>query len=354
MFPTGACKIRALRVRCDNLDNGCQWTGELGELETHLQSCDHTLLPCTNECKDNDQIVKVLRKDLQDHLTNECPARLYQCPHCKEMGEYQERTTSHLETCPNVLVPCLNANCPAKISHWAVSIHRLTCDYEPVPCKYTEVGCEERPPRKDLKKHEEDDQLHLRVTTQKVLELTKQMAELSKKMAELTSQESELGVAPVIFKLTNYQEHKTDKDEFHSPPLYTSPTGYRMCVGVHANGIGPGEGTHVSVFACLMKGDNDDSLTWPFTGTVTVELLNQCRDKSHHKGNVIYTKNSVAYSSQVVEGERGNGLGTYKFISHTDLDQPDRNCQYLHNDTLVFRVSVQVNKPHLKPWLVCV
>ena len=38
------------------------------------------------------------------------------------------------------------------------------------------------------------------------------------------------------------------------------------------------KGTHVSVFACLMKGDNDDSLFWPFTGTVTIELLNQLEE----------------------------------------------------------------------------
>ena len=52
---------------------------------------------------------------------------------------------------------------------------------------------------------------------------------------------------------------------------------------VYANGNGDGKGTHVSVFAHLMKGDNDDYLTWPFTGTVTFELLDQLESKNHHK-----------------------------------------------------------------------
>ena len=46
--------------------------------------------------------------------------------------------------------------------------------------------------------------------------------------------------------------------------------------------IGDGEGTQVTVAACLMKGDNDDSLTWPFTGIVTIELLNQLENKNYH------------------------------------------------------------------------
>ena len=133
--------------------------GEPEALETHLQSCDYALLPCTNECKNNDQIFKVLRKDLQDHLTNKCPRRQYQCPHCEEMGEHQERTTSHLKTCPKIKVPCPNSQCRVSIPHCEVAAHRLTCDYEPMSCKYAEVGCEERPLRKDLKKHEEDDEL---------------------------------------------------------------------------------------------------------------------------------------------------------------------------------------------------
>ena len=54
-----------------------------------------------------------------------------------------------------------------------------------------------------------------------------------------------------------------------------------MCIRVDANGWSSGNGTHISVFAYLMKGDNDDSLTWPFTGSITFELLNQLEDNNH-------------------------------------------------------------------------
>ena len=62
-------------------------------------------------------------------------------------------------------------------------------------CKYAAVGCEERPLRKNLKKHEDDDQLHCRIITKKVLDLNAKMAELSSKLLKVTTKN-------FVFKLT--------------------------------------------------------------------------------------------------------------------------------------------------------
>ena len=55
-----------------------------------------------------------------------------------------------------------------------------------------------------------------------------------------------------------------------------------MCLGVDTYGIGIGKGTHVSVFTCLMCGNFDSHLKWPFRGNVTIQLVNQLEDKKHH------------------------------------------------------------------------
>ena len=337
----GARQIRSIKVKCDN--NGCPWVGELGSLDAHLQSCDYALLPCTNKCKIDNEIAKFLRrKDLKDHLTNDCPRRQYKCSYCKETGEYQERITTHLDTCPKVKVLCPNPQCPVGNFRSQIDSHRSTCKYETVRCKYAEVGCKERLVRQELSKHEEDDQFHLRVTTVKVLELTKMNRYLLKSTSRV----------PCTVRLANYLKYKSDADEFCSPPFYTSYTGYKMCINVYANGLGDGNGTHVSVYAHLMKGDNDDSLSWPFTGKVTFELLNQLEDKNHHQETTLFRADSKS-SQRVVERERASlGYGRPKFISHADLDyKSDKNTKYLKDDTLMFRVSVQV--PDYKPWLEC-
>ena len=61
----------------------------------------------------------------------------------------------------------------------------------------------------------------------------------------------------------------------YSPPFYTSPHGYRMCIRVYLNGDGVGKGTHISVFFVLMRSEHDNLLTWPFKQTVRFTLINQ-------------------------------------------------------------------------------
>lgn len=39
--------------------------------------------------------------------------------------------------------------------------------------------------------------------------------------------------------------------------------------------------THLSIFVCLMIGEYDDRLEWPFEGDIYIELLNQREDSEH-------------------------------------------------------------------------
>ena len=136
-------------------------------------------------------------------------------------------------------------------------------------------------------------------------------------------------------------------------PFYTSASGYisfvPVCVPMHSSGV-----VMVLMFQCmpfLMKGDNyDDSLSWPFNGRVTIELLNQLEHKNHHKWTIPFPADDVV-SERVVDGERGLGYGRRQFISHADLaHKPRKNIQYLKDDTLVFQVSTEA--PDYKPWRV--
>ena len=150
---------------------------------------------------------------------------------------------------------------------------------------------------------------------------------------------SEPGVLPTELTMTNFEQHKIDSDDWHSPPFYTNPQGYKMCLNVYANGYGEGKGTHVSVFACLMRGEFDDHLKWPFQGHVTVAVLNQLEDNSDATKTIPFTKTTdIKIIGRVTDGERAHGYG-YDFIAHTDLTyNPAKNCQYLKYDCLRLRI----------------
>ena len=115
-----------------------------------------------------------------------------------------------------------------------------------------------------------------------------------------------------------------------------------MVLRVFANGNGDGKDTHVSVFAGILKGEYDTELKWPFVGKVRVTLLNQLQDMNHHTKVIPF---------DAIDSHRvGNNRGFATFIHHSALaNDLVKNTQYLKEDELYFKVSVEVSDR--KPWL---
>ena len=130
------------------------------------------------------------------------------------------------------------------------------------------------------------------------------------------------------FIMTDFKEYQKDNEGWYSPCFYTHLNGYKMCLCVDANGHGSGKGTHLAVFVCLIRGEFDDQLKWPFRGNITVKLVNQEEDKDH----VVKTVNFTSSISQkccervMVDGKCGKGQGYNQFLPLTRL-QP----KYLKN-----------------------
>ncbi len=352
-YSAGEQEVKSLIVECKK---SCGWSGELRLAKTHEKNdCPNALIPCPNWC--NNGSTRIIRKNVETHVLLKCPNRLYACtecheeikfrnveshdmvcprrqytcPHCNEAGVYDERTTSHLTVCSKVEVRC--SKCWGQILRCNKSKHHLVCPNEPVRCKYYNIGCGEKLIRENVPKHEaENAQIHLELATEEVLRL-----------------KNILILKNTLTFQTNYS--KLENTSIQSPPFYTSKKGYKICISIYPNGQSGGAGTHVSVYACLMKGDHDDTLTWPFTGSVTIELLNQLEDKNHYKGILAFIAHQET-SKRVVDRERGPGRGYTTFISHAALGyNASANTQYLKDDTLVFRVSAEA--PDSKPWLEC-
>ena len=251
-------------------------------------------------------------------------------------------TTKHLHKCPMIEIPCPKRRCTTRIVRRDLPKHRQECMFEKVPCKYSTIGCEAEVERKDLADHEEDTQQHLQLAVDTVHQLQSKLGDLPSKHVQM----------PMKYILTNYDQKKSSENKIYSPAFYTSKKGYKMCICVFANGCRDGKGTHVSVGAHLMKGENDDYLPWPFTGTVTVELLNQLEDKNHHCEDIMFTSDSEV-SQRVVDKEISScGWGQSLYISHSDLGHNTvTNCQYLKDDRLHFKISVDA-KSSSTPWLI--
>ena len=145
------------------------------------------------------------------------------------------------------------------------------------------------------------------------------------------------------FTLTEFTKRKQFNNKYYSPPFYSHPNGYKLCLDVNANGHGKGKGTHISIFARLMKGDYDNSLQWPFEGEIVVNLLNWREDSCHYEGGINFSRQidpDGSSTSRVTEGEHAPASrGIIYFISHSSLlYNPFINTEYLQDDCLRLRV----------------
>ena len=333
----GKMEITALRVKCDNFGRSCKWVGTVGTLDPHIATCQFTPVPCPKQCKKNDGSIQLtMRKDLQKHLKVKCSNRDYECKYCGKKDTYANITDVHDGICEKKIIRCSNGDeCTETVERGDILKHLDSCDFTVISCKYRSLGCNKQLKRYIMKKHERDDNIHLHQALNTVVKLQENLAVIQGRSDTLKKS------LPFIFKVPNFTTKKQDDKVLYSQSFYTSIGGYKMRVAVYPNGCNTGHNSHVSVFVYIMHGTHDTDLNWPCVGTMQIELLNHLADHNHHKKMSTFNEEKNAHF--------GSSLGFNEFIPHSELSC--NHTQYLKDDTLYFRVTVEVDD--YKPWLEC-
>ena len=125
-----------------------------------------------------------------------------------------------------------------------------------------------------------------------------------------------------IWKIPDVRRRYKDAVErktisLYSPPFYTSPHGYRMCIRAYLNGDGIGKGSHVSVFLVLMRSEHDSLLSWPFKQSVRFTLINQVNSSASISEAFIPDLQSPSF--QRPEAEMNVASGFPKFARQSVL-----------------------------------
>ena len=312
-------RVRSLRVKCPFTANGCKWVGDLG--------------------------------DVGDHKAARCEFLPKPCPYCEFTTTQKEKLQKHLMTCDSHTFRCPNG-CGAAPSRRGLNRHLEECPEQLVRCKFSIRGCNAVLPRKSLERHIATSAEHsTEFLLQHVMKLTELVSQLCTKSSVSNPLEQKkwltnkvlLQEPPFVLKMTGFQGKKEGNEEWYSDPVYSHFGGYKMCLRVDANGSNEVKGTNVSVYVCLMRGNNDDKLKWPFQGTIKVSLLNQLEDGQHLTREPWSPGSGVPEESsrRVTEGERAkHSWGYGQFIRQQDLSyEVGKNCQYLKDDSLFFRVD---------------
>ena len=238
--------------------------------EVMCKSCD---LVARNPCKTQCDCRGVYCSGCSTDLPERCPV----CQ--KRVTLSNDIVTAHrISTLP---VKCDNSEsgCVWIGDLGLLDTHLLSCPQQLTHCPYRRLGCFTTLSRGEMDDHDEQHtHRHLRLAVQ-----------------ELDRLESRLQVPPMAFRLGDFDRRLKLNHGWVSAPFYTHPGGYRMCLSVRVRGDGGGSGTHVSLYVCLGRGCNDESLSWPFRGEVTVQLLNQYQDGGHRQETIHFTRYTTQY-----------------------------------------------------------
>ena len=123
----------------------------------------------------------------------------------------------------------------------------------------------------------------------------------------------------------------------YSPPFYTGRNGYKMCIRAYLNGDGTGEGTHLSIFFVLMRGEYDPLLQWPFEHKVSLILVDQ--DQKNHLVQT-FKPNIQSSSFQKPKSDMNVASGCPEFAKLSILDNPS----YVKDDVMYIKAVVDTSK----------
>ncbi len=144
-----------------------------------------------------------------------------------------------------------------------------------------------------------------------------------------------------IWKITNVADKLANaisdrQTSVYSPPFYSSPTGYKMCMRLYFNGDGNARGTHLSLFFVLMRGDYDAILVWPFPYKITFSMYDQTGNQRHIIDS--FRPDIKSNSFQRPRSNMNIASGIPKFFPLTIIHQ--ENNPYVRDDCMFIRCMV--------------
>ena len=296
-------EVNELKIHCTNSiegeGDGCKWVGEIGALCNHLESnkgCEYVEVSCTNKGCGR----RMKRRELENHANTECNKRPYECEHCGHRDTYYNITVtdyvhkSHYSKCAKFPLPCPNECGVSDIKREEMSEHRGSCPLESLDCPFKDAGCTKKITRQEMDIHmtaniqqhmvkayqqlkQDVDQLKLNLAAEMShletsLQNTRTVSETTVKslqcMKSILQEKLNAIGDSLIFRVANFTQLRIKNKPWHSPP-FSIAGKLRVRFVVHPNGVGRGQGSHVSVSLLLVAADREEDCRF-FNYNVTI------------------------------------------------------------------------------------
>ena len=297
-------EVNALMICCRWRQLGCNWEGELGQLEEHLhpgagsrgKGCGYVIVACVYKCGNRFE-----RRMIKDHELDDCPRR----PMEVQMSSLARKFEASLRANEKKLNEVIAENEAIKAENKLLT-KRIT----------------------ELEEKQEG-------TEQKARQIEEKHDNLER---ELDTRIVPAPVPPFYFSIVNYEHYRKVDYRWRSSPFYSHPGGYKMRCDVHPNGFGDAKSTHLSLFVTIVRGEYDDQLKWPFNGVVTIAMFNWgTKEWDYSKTIPLEDSVPIKHRKRAVDCISSGTWGYSEFISSRDLPK-----KYLNADAMLFKTKVEL------------
>ncbi|CAF4886867.1 unnamed protein product [Rotaria sp. Silwood1] len=147
-----------------------------------------------------------------------------------------------------------------------------------------------------------------------------------------------------IWKISNVQEKIADAESerqksIYSPPFYSSPTGYKMCLRLYLNGDSDARNTHISLFLVIMQNDYDAILHWPFSYEVLFHLIDQSTlNNNQHDITASFWPDIKSNCFRRHVNAMNHGYGIKKFLSLIEFEQ--NKSLYIRDNIMFIEANI--------------
>ena len=339
-------EVNGLVVRCPQKELGCEWEGELGQVEQHLNpgagpssssGCGYVMVECSFQCGAHLQ-----RRMVGEHEMESCPKRPIEMQVASLMRKF-EVITAENKILKQKLIEVKEEMSEVKEAHK----HKLDAVKQTNQTQQEELGevkqelNEVKKKYESLQKSTESIQTFCDEVEKKQDAIKVDIGEQKLKCVSLQTHTTPLPVPPFYCTVENVNHFWNNKLVYRSDPFYSHPGGYKMVVVIHSDSSA-NEKRNLYLGVAIQHGEFDDQLRWPFKGKVTVQAYNHTKKKWSKEGTIVLSEEQCAmeHIQRCLDFQSNVHWGFSNFLSHSELQN-----HYINRfGNVLFRVmKVQLN-----------
>ena len=370
---------------------------------TGERACEYEVVLCANSCGADMQrrhmVAHLLKEcprrevkcefcntavtaaELQSHQET-CPDHPVLCPHGCGTTLPQKEAKDHSTTCPEQPVPCpfAGAGCSQHVKNKDLATHMQASVVDHLSLisaqsiglreELLQVSAENASLREELNSVKRDNsamklenldhRCQLRSMEAKVKELSRDLCTTAKQGKDLVESVMQLKESaksswhrylthmsrlvaeklPMVYKYENFQDDLARDSGIYTPTFYTHHGGYRLCLVMFPDGL-KWDGW-MSVTAIIVPGVYDNELSWPFDGSLQVEVLNQLGDYGHCSKEMDFVRFPRKWKERAWydrSEEKSTGWGILRFINHHNLLEEVDGHRYVVDGAIYVRIT---------------